>query len=157
MQHFTYHRGTDGFALLALVLMVTGFLAICCMVSVQRLTLMVKMCGEDKSFIQAHYLAETAKARAIYYLYDNCGIENPFYYEKLKEELIVENSLIGEYSYEIRNCSTADWFYRIDVKGFYYPPFADSHAAEVALAVYANDSDADLEFTPVTEFIEYRR
>ncbi len=155
MQHFTYHRGTDGFALLALVLMVVGFLAICCMVSVQRLTLMVKMCGEDKSFIQAHYLAETAKARAIYYLYDNRGLGGSF--EKSVNELFVENILIGTYIYEIENCSMADRFYRIDIDAFYYPPFADSHAAEVAIAVYVNDSGGDFKFTPVTEFIKYRR
>ncbi len=149
----TTWQSQSGFALLAVVLMIVGFLAIISMVSVQRLILLVNMCGEEKAFFQAHYLAQSAKAMALYYLYDTGGVEAC---DSLRISFDVNSILIGDYQYIIKNCSTAgDWIYKIDVCGFYPTPGVDT-TTEVAVTIYTNDSGGDL-FKPVTEFVEYRR
>ena len=145
-------RETDGFALLAVILMIVGSFAIISMVSVQRLILLVNMCDEEKAFFQAHYLARSARAMALYYLYDTGGVG---YCESPKIPFDVNSIIIGEYQYRIKTCSAVDWIYKIDAYGFYPTPGADT-ITEVAVTIYTNDSGGDL-FNPVTEFVEYRR
>lgn len=149
---------SNGFALIAVVLMIVGVLAIISMVSTQRLILLSKMCNEERVFLQANYLAESAKADALYYLYDNQGISGgDSYNQDLKDLYDTDGKRVGKYKYSIENYHTADWTYRIYTWGLHYPPNEDFCSAKVAAAVYANDADGDFRFTPITEFIRYRR
>ena len=146
-------QSSGGFALLAVILMIVGSFAIISMVSVQRLILLVNMCDEEKAFFQAHYLAQSAKAMALYHLYDKEGIEE----EDVHTGALIEMTGIGNYKYTITNCHTSDWTYRVDTIGYYLPVLGDLHAAQVALGLYVNDYDEDFKFTQVSEFVRYRK
>lgn len=158
-QRYIFLRGTDGIALLAIVLMIVGVLAIISMVSTQRLILLVRMCNDRIALVKAHYVAESAKAHALYCLYHmHCSDKLHEIFDTTKHTLN-DVGWITRYTYKISYES--DHIYRIDAEGYCYrfgfSDYEDVHITpnvakmKVILAIYANKEETKSKFEPISE------